>query len=105
MVWEEGGQLVLSFTVLASALVGGVIAENPDPPQQSILVVPGGRAGLIAYKAQREPALSQKMADYRVAKFRMWRTLAEMPVLTRETFAEQMSSDPLERASGQMMMF
>jgi hypothetical protein len=105
VVWEEGGSLVLGFTVIASALVGAVMAENPYPPQQSILVIPGGRAGLIAYKAQREPALAKRLSEHRVAKFRLWRTLSEMPVLRRETFAEQLASDPVEQASGQMMMF
>jgi hypothetical protein len=105
LVWEEGGQLVLAFTVIASGLVGAAMADNPYPPQQSILVIPGGRAGLIAYKALRDPALAKRMMDYRLAKFRLWRTLAEMPVLTRETVSEQLASDPIERANGQMMMF
>jgi len=29
----------------------------------------------------------------------------EVPILTRETFGEQISGDPVEQAKGQMMMF
>ncbi len=105
IVWQEGGRLGLALTVLASAIVSRAIAENPFPPEQSILVVPGGRAGLIAYKQQRDPALAAKMQPYRLAKFRLWRALSAVPILTRESFLEQLAADPIERATGQMMMF
>jgi uncharacterized membrane protein YpjA len=68
-------------------------------------VIPGGRASLIAYKAQRNPELAERLMAYRLAKYRMWRAIAEIPVLTRETYAEQLASDPVERAQGQMTMF
>jgi hypothetical protein len=38
-------------------------------------------------------------------KYRLLRTLLEVPILTRETFEEQIASDPVEKSSGQMMMF
>jgi hypothetical protein len=81
------------------------IAETPYPPEQAILVIPGGRAALVSYKEQRDPALAQRMKDYRVVKYRLLRTLIEVPVLTRETFEEQIASDPLEKSQAQMMMF
>ena len=37
--------------------------------------------------------------------FRLWRSLAEVKILTRETFAEQIASDRVESTPGQMMMF
>jgi hypothetical protein len=105
LLWRAKGNLVQAFTVLASALVAEVMRKNPYPPQQSILVIPGGRASLIAYKAQRNPELAERLMAYRLAKYRMWRAIAEIPVLTRETYAEQLASDPVERAQGQMTMF
>jgi hypothetical protein len=33
------------------------------------------------------------------------RALAEIPVLNRQTFEEQLISDPVEQKQGQMMMF
>jgi hypothetical protein len=60
---------------------------------------------LIAYKEQRDPALAERMQPYRLAKYRLWRTLSDVPILTRETFEEQVSGDPVEQAKGQMIMF
>jgi hypothetical protein len=60
---------------------------------------------LIAYKAQRDPVLVERLRDCRMVKYRLWRALAEVPILTRDTFEEQLSSDPIERARGQMIMF
>jgi hypothetical protein len=68
-------------------------------------VIPGGRAGLIQYKAQRDPSLAARIKNYRLVKYRLLRTLFEVPVLTRETFNEQIVSDPLEKSKSQMMVF
>ena len=97
--------MVEFFYLLASALIRRVIAGNPFPPEQSILVIPGGRAALIAYKEQRDPVLAEHMQAYRLVKYRLWRALSEVPILTRETFEEQITGDPVEQAKGQMMMF
>jgi hypothetical protein len=105
LIWEEHGDLVLAFTVLASALVAQAIGKNPFPAAQSILVVPGGRVGLIAHKVSLQPDLARRLKDHRLSKFRLWRSLAEVKILSRETFEEQLTSDPVERAQGQMMMF
>jgi hypothetical protein len=105
LVWEENGKPVRVFYLLASALIGRVIANNPYAPEQSILVIPGGRAALIAYKEQRDPVLADRMQAYRLVKYRLWRALSEVPILTRETFEEQIIGDPVEQAKGQMMMF
>jgi hypothetical protein len=103
--WDEQRKPVQVFYALASALVDRVIADKPDPSVPGILVVPGGRAALIAYKGQRDPLLAERMKAFRVVKYRLWRALAELPILTRETFDEQLSSDPVQQAKGQMMMF
>jgi len=104
-LWEDSGKTERAFYILASALVGRAMNETPYPPEQTIIVIPGGRAGLIQYKAQRDPSLASRMKNYRLVKYRLLRTLFEVPVLTRETFEEQIASDPLERSKSQMMMF
>ena len=105
LIWEEKGKVIRVFSVLASALVGRAIAEISYPPEQTLLVIPGGRAALVAYKTQRDPALAEKLKSYRLVKYRLLRALAEVPILTRETFEEQIASDPVEQIKGQMMMF
>jgi hypothetical protein len=105
LIWEEKGKVVRVFSVLASALVGHAIAEDSYPPEQTLLVIPGGRAALVAYKVLRDPALAEQLKNVRLVKYRLLRALAEVPILTRETFEEQIASDPIEQTKGQMMMF
>ena len=104
-LWQEDDKTARAFYVLASALIGRAMNETPYPPDETIIVIPGGRAGLIQYKAQRDPSLAARLKNYRLVKYRLLRTLFEVPVLTRETFEEQVASDPLEKSKSQMMMF
>jgi hypothetical protein len=104
-LWEQNGRLERTFYILASALLGRALAETPYPPEQTIIVIPGGRAALAAYKAQRDPSLAARIKKVQVVKYRLLRTLIELPVLTRETFEEQIAGDPLEKSKSQMMMF
>jgi hypothetical protein len=94
LIWRDindGGPRRV-FYVIVSALVGRVITENSHPVDKCILVLPGGRAALAAYKQQRDLALSEKMRGWPILKFRLLRALAEIPVLTRATFDEQIVS-------------
>jgi hypothetical protein len=102
ILWEEGGQRVRSFYVLASALISRAL-ENAD--EQTVIVIPGGRAALIAYKQQRDPALAVRLKRHKVVKYRLVRALSEVPILTPETFEEQIVGDPVEQSKGKMMMF
>ena len=105
VVLEDKGKVLHVFHVLASALVGRAADENRHPPEKTLLVLPGGRAALAAYKQSRDPALAERLKEYRVVKFRLLRALGEIPILTRATFEEQIVSDPVEQARGQLMMF
>jgi hypothetical protein len=102
LVWKENGRVARKFYVLASALLGRAM-ENAD--DQTVFVIPGGRAALAAYKQTRDPSLGEEMKKYRLVKYRLLRTLLEVPILTRDTFEEQIASDPVEESKGQMMMF
>jgi hypothetical protein len=100
--WEENGIPMRTFNVLASALIGRALQESP---QNAIIVLPGGRAALAAYKQDRDPSLTLRLKKHTLVKYRLLRTLLEVPILTRETFEEQIASDPVEKSTGQMMMF
>ena len=45
------------------------------------------------------------LKNYRLLKYRLLRAMLEVPVLTRETFEEQIANDPLKKSKSQMMMF
>ncbi len=105
LIWEEDGRTEHVFHLIASALVGRAVSNNIHPPEKCLLVLPGGRAALAAYKQQRDPSLADAMRGWRMLKFRLLRSLVEIPVLTRQTFEEHIISDPVEKAEGQLMMF
>jgi hypothetical protein len=102
--WEDAqrGTHVRTFNVLASALLGRALQ---DAVPNTIFVIPGGRAALAAYKQERDPSLAARLKKHTLVKYRLLRTLLEVPILTRETFEEQIASDPVEKSTGQMMMF
>jgi hypothetical protein len=104
-VWKEKEKSVRVFYLIVSAVTGRILAENQYPLEKCMLVLPGGRAGLLAYKEKRDPKLRQRLEGWSIVKFRLMRALAEIPVLTRQTFEEQLVSDPVEQTRGQMMMF
>jgi hypothetical protein len=104
VLWQESGRTIFAFTLLASAVAGRVLRQDPTPAGHNLLVLPGGRASLLAYKLERDPDLRSSMAGWRVTKFRALRRLAEMTSLTREEFEKELDSDPIE-APEQMKLF
>lgn len=104
-IWVEEGETVRVFYLLVSALTGRILAENQYPLEKCLLVLPGGRAGLLTYKEKRDLKLRQQLEGWHIVKFRLLRALEEIPVLNRQTFDEQLISDPIEQTQGQMMMF
>jgi len=104
-IWMNEGETVRVFYLLVSALTGRILTENQYPLEKCLLVLPGGRAGLLAYKENRDKKLRQQLEGWHIVKFRLLRSLEEIPVLTRQTFEEQLISDPIEQTQGQLMMF
>ncbi|MGA2490076.1 MAG: hypothetical protein ABSF99_07795 [Anaerolineales bacterium] len=102
--WLENGQTVYTFTLLASAVVGRLLRQNQPPPLNSFLILPGGRASLLAYKLDRDPVLKSMAEGWHVIKFRHLRQLAGLASLTQEQFEKEISSDPIEPPE-QMKLF
>jgi hypothetical protein len=105
VTWEEDFETVAAFFIQSSSVLERVLRLNKYPPEKTILVIPGGRAGLLAYKLRRDPYLSGRTQGWRFVKFRHLRQLNETALLSRETWQEQLSADPIEQASGQMLLF
>jgi hypothetical protein len=105
VVWEDGLETALAFFVQASAVMERVLHGNRYAAEKTVLVLPGGRAGLLAYKLRRDPYLQEQTAGWRFLKFRHLRQLSEAALVSRETWEEQLGSDPIEQASGQMVLF
>ncbi len=104
LLWQDSGETVYAFYLLASAVTGRILRQNPYPPERSLLVLPGGRAGLLAYKLDRDPTLRAMAERWRIVKFRALRRLFEMTGLTRERFEKELGGDPIEPPE-QMKLF
>jgi hypothetical protein len=104
-IWKEKRKIVRVFYLLASAVTGRILFENQYPLEKCLLVLPGGRAGLLTYKKNRDPRLRKRLDGWHIVKFRLLRALANIPVLNRQTLEEQLVNDPVEQTRGQMMMF
>ena len=102
--WLENGLPLYHFHLLASAVAGRLLRQEPAPPEGSFLILPGGRAGLLAYKLERDPGLSSLAGPWRMLKFRHLRQLAGMNGLTRSQFDQEFAGDPIEPPE-QMKMF
>jgi len=104
-IWEENGEIARAFGVLASAIVAPALKAAAYPPERSMLVVPGGRIALIKFKLSLRTDLAEHLRGIRIGRFRLWRSLADVKIMTRATVAEQLASDAAESTPGQMMMF
>ncbi len=102
--WQENGQTIYAFYLLASAVVGRLLRQDPTPSVKNFLIIPGGRAGLLAYKLERDPALRSAAEHWQMLKFRHLRRLAEMNGLTRAQFNKEFTGDPIEPPE-QMKLF
>jgi hypothetical protein len=105
VLWSEGESLAWTFYVIASAVAGKTLSNNRQRPGRTVVVLPGGRAGLLAYKLRRDPHLRQLADGCHFLKFRNLRQIAEIQLLTHETWAEAVRGDPIEGTTAQMMMF
>ncbi len=94
--WMEAGSLAFAFHLVASAVVGKILRGASDPPDRSVLVLPGGRAGLLSYKLDRLPDLRSRIEGWRVVKFRHLRSLLDLPNLSRKDWEKEMTADPVE---------
>ncbi len=109
LIWGNEKNPAYIFHLIASALVQEIFEDktfSPDFRSRSIILLPGGRAGLLAYKQKRDPTLRAASANWRFIKFRLLRTVGELPIINAQTWEEQIGSDPVEEGGkGQLMMF
>ena len=111
LVWlDEDGFPAFVFYVLASAVFGKIVFPIAETRQfistaRKRLVIPGGRAGLIRYKFERDPRLSDATEnDWEFIKYRHLRRLSEATHLTRVNIDQQLLLDPLANEDPQLSL-
>ena len=106
LIWGNQADPTYVFHLIASALIYEIFSQTQWAREKSLLILPGGRAGLLDYKIKRNPALRELSEGWRFIKFRLLRSLGEIPLITKATWDEQIGSDPIEgRSQRQLMMF
>jgi hypothetical protein len=106
VLWkDQHDRVAYAFFLTASAMLGRFLYNNPYPPTRSLIVFPGGRANLVAYKLRHDARIKNALDQgWRLIKFRLIRRLVETPLLSRENIDEQLALDPLMDDAPQMRL-
>jgi hypothetical protein len=104
LVWQSDfAPRHLYFYIIASANLSKILRGASHPPEQGIIVLPGGRANLVLKKLERDPRLEYQIeAGWRFLKFRYLRRMAENTMLTFENFPSSLNLDPITSDDPQM---
>lgn len=82
------------FSVTA-AISRWLFSSPPLPERRNVLVIPGSRSNLLAFKLQRDPRLAEAAAKYwRFIKFRHVRRMFDRKDLTAALWEEMLEQDP-----------
>jgi hypothetical protein len=106
VLWKDQPEKVAyAFFLTASAMFGRFLYNDTYPPTRSLIVFPGGRANLVAYKLRHDARINNALDQgWRIIKFRLIRRLAETPLLSNENIDEQLALDPLMDDAPQMRL-
>ncbi len=96
LVWtpRQFGQVYMFFVIASAVVSRHVLGGLPVPGGQVVMVFPGSRAKLLAYKLVHDPRLARTLSSLHLLKFRHLRSLGETEHLTRESFESLLDDDP-----------
>jgi hypothetical protein len=96
LLWEDNRRLVYRFFFSASAGVSQFLQSDQNEEAESVLVFPGSRSALLKFKLLRDPHLRELTAhNWHFLKLRALQALSSRNDLTREVWAMQLDSDPI----------
>ncbi len=102
---EQNSTPAYRIHILTSAIVSPFLYGDYERAKTNILVLPGSRANLLAFKQQRNPILKDRLArDFVMVKFRLVRDLEANPLLSRELFTDLINADPPEYRASQLAL-
>jgi hypothetical protein len=106
LIWQDTtGKVVYAFYLVASAVIGRILSNPAYSPHKTVLIYPGSRASLIAYKIRNNPLLKQTLeGGYHLIKFRHLRRLSENAQLNRLNIDALLDEDPLGNSDPQMTL-
>ena len=120
VIWyDEAHQPVYTFFPIASAVLGTILlGQQPltTSSGRAIIVLPGGRANLVAYKLRHDPRLhrltlldtsvSEDQAAWRFLKYRHLRWLLDnFSLINMDNLDAKLDLDPLTYTAPQIRLF
>lgn len=95
ILWfDEAGKNVYSFFPISNGIITPLLLAHANDTSTKLIVVPGSRANLIAYKLKHDPNLQRLLtSDWQIIKFRQMQLIKDNSLLTRELFASQLLTD------------
>ncbi len=108
ILWIDENQPnpIFSFCVISTAIIPESIREMKTRAQRNILIIPGSRTNLLAFKKQRDPLIAELFdQNFLAVEFRLIRDLEANPLLSRELFNDQIQVAPMEYQSSQLALF
>lgn len=93
-----------AFYIIASAIIGDIVFRSEYNPEISLIVLPGSRANLVAYKLANNSRLKSVIKGWRFMKFRLVRWMGENPVLNQIAFEEHIAKETLTYESPQLRL-
>ena len=111
-LWTDAqGTPRYEFFITTTATIGEIVrqkgleAAKPQQGMRQVVVLPGGRANLAAYKLSKDKNLKKQVDQgWIFLKFRHLRRLMENPLLSAENFSEQLELDPLTYTATQIRL-
>lgn len=106
--WREENrpEPVYSFNIISHAQISRILMQEHSGNTIRVLVLPGSRSNLIAYKLKNNPYLNElKQKSWHMIKFRHISHLAENPMITTNSLQLWLDGDPPEYQPLQMDLF
>jgi hypothetical protein len=106
ILWRSSqDEIHYAFYIIVSAIISDIVFSTQSNPESSLLVLPGSRANLIAFKLANDVRLKNAIADgWRFMKFRLVRWMGENPVLNQVAFEEHVAKEILTYESPQLRL-
>ena len=95
--WSDADRNIFVFHCFASSMIARFVQQNPplDSGCQGVLVFPGSRSRLLAYKLLHNPVLSQAIEKkWMFLKYRHLRRFLEKETPDRSRWQEHLQKDP-----------
>jgi hypothetical protein len=94
--WKDAsGNPQWVFIITPTAGISRIIrGQFPVEADRRVLIVPGGRAGLISYRLKHDASLSEQIRGWHLVKFRHIKLLTERNDLNLQTWINLLDADP-----------